>query len=155
VLYRPYKPEDFAQLYAIEEACFTPRFRFGRRYMRQLVGRSNAATWIAEEDGRMSGFAIVEWTRERGGTVAYMQTLEVVPDRRGQGVGGELLCRAEDSARVVGAQRIWLHVDAKNVEAIRIYEARGYLCEGREENYYARRRAALIYAKPLESAMAN
>ena len=27
--YRPYKPEDFEALYALEEACFQPPFRFG------------------------------------------------------------------------------------------------------------------------------
>ena len=95
MLYRFYSAEDFAQLYAIEEACFQPPFRFGRGYMRQLVNRSNAVTWIAEEDGRMAGFAIVEWMRERGGLTAYIQTLEVAPEFRGRGIGGELLRRME------------------------------------------------------------
>jgi len=147
--YRLYQPEDFAQLYAIEEACFQPPFRFGRRYMQQLVSRSNAATWIAEEGERMDGFAIVEWTRETGRVVAYIQTLEVAPERRGRGVGGELLRRVEDSARAAGAQAIWLHVHEQNAAAIRIYQAHSYLCEGREEDYYAPGNTALIYGKPL------
>jgi ribosomal-protein-alanine N-acetyltransferase len=155
VLYRLYTSEDFAGLYAIEEVCFQPPFRFARGYMRQLVHSFNAATWIAEEDGRMAGFAIIEWTREDGGTIAYIQTLEVMPDRRAQGVGGELLRRVEGSARAVGAEGIWLHVDAENAEAIRLYEANGYVCEGKEENFYARRRAALVYAKPLGAEPAS
>jgi ribosomal protein S18 acetylase RimI-like enzyme len=149
VLYRLYSAEDFAQLYAIEEACFQPPFRFGRGYMRQLVNRSNAATWIAEEDGRMAGFAIVEWMRERGGLTAYIQTLEVAPEFRGRRIGGELLRRMEGSARKVGARAIELHVDEKNGDAIRLYEAHGYVCEGRSEDYYARGRAGLMYAKVL------
>jgi ribosomal protein S18 acetylase RimI-like enzyme len=149
VLYRLYKPEDFAQLYAIEEVCFQPPFRFGRRYMRQLVGNSNSATWIAEEGERMCGFAIVEWTHDPVGVIAYIQTLEVTPDWRGQGVGGELLRCIEGSARDAGAQAIRLHVDAENGEAVRLYEARGYLCEGREEDYYAPGRGALIFEKSL------
>lgn len=147
--YRLYGAEDFAQLYAIEEICFQPPFRFNRVYMRELVNRSNAATWIAEEDGRMAGFAIVEWTPKRGGLIAYIQTIEVAPERRGQGIGTELLRRMESSARDAGVQAIGLHVDAENNGAIRLYEARGYVCEGRIENHYAHGRAGLMYAKVL------
>ena len=31
------------------------------RYMRQLVESADSATWIAEDDGQIAGFAIVEW----------------------------------------------------------------------------------------------
>jgi ribosomal protein S18 acetylase RimI-like enzyme len=149
VIYRLYTAEDFAPLYTIEELCFQPPFRFGRGYMRQLVYRSNAATWIAEENGQMAGFAIVEWSREPDEIMAYIQTLEVAPEQRGRGVGGELLRRIEGSARAAGAQAMRLHVDAENEDAIRLYQAHGYLCERREENYYARGRAGLMYSKAL------
>jgi ribosomal protein S18 acetylase RimI-like enzyme len=149
VLYRPYKPEDFTALYAIEERCFQPPLSFSRRTMRQLVNSTHAATWIAEEDGRMAGFAIVQWAEEAGRIIAYIQTIEVAPEQIRHGIGGELLRRIEGSVRLAGAQAIWLHVDAANAGAIRLYEANGYRSEGRVENYYARDRAALIYAKPL------
>lgn len=148
--YRLYLPEDFAALYAIEERCFEPPLRFGRRYMRQLVEQADAATWIAEEpDGQMAGFAIVEWGEGFGGIEAYLQTIEVAPERRGKGIGAELLRRAEVSAQAADARAIWLHVDALNTTAIRLYERDGYAREGREENYYARGRPALVYAKRL------
>jgi ribosomal protein S18 acetylase RimI-like enzyme len=142
-------PDDFAALYAIEETCFQPPLRFSRGYMRQLVSGSDAATWIAHEDGRMAGFAIVEWEQKTDGTIAYIQTLEVAPAKRGAGVGTELLRRIEGTARKAGAEQIWLHVDAENAAAIRLYERHGYQFNGREENYYARGRAALIYSKLL------
>lgn len=148
MLYRLYKPEDFAALYAIEEVCFRPPERFSRRYMRRLIEQSDSATWIAEDDGTMCGFALVEWTKQSE-VVAYIQTLEVVPERRGQGVGGELLRRLEDSADAASASLIWLHVDAENMSAIRVYEVGGYLCQGRQDDYYGRNRAALIYSKRL------
>ena len=151
MLYRRYLPEDFNALYAIEEACFQQPFRFGRRYMRQLVEIPNAATWIAELDGRMVGFAIVDWTGESEMVAAYIQTIEVTPSGRGRGVAGNLLARIEGSAQAARARVIWLHVDAGNVGAIRLYEASGYLRGGREENYYPRGRPALVYYKSLES----
>ena len=155
MLYRPYTAEDFAPLYAIEELCFQPPMRFGRGQMRRLIQRRNVVTWIAEQTGLMCGFAIVEWMRERGGIVAYIQTIEVAPDRRGQGIGGELLRRVEGSARAAGAGQIWLHVDAENAAAIRLYEANGYRIEGRRENYYPLGRAALICLKALGTESAS
>lgn len=148
--YRLYAANDFPQLYAIEEICFQPPHRFSRAYMRHLVRAANAAIWIAEEDGQMAGFAIAEWSVDSVKSEAYIQTIEVAPALRGRGIAGELLRRIEDSAHSAGAQTIWLHVDAENQAAIHLYQANGYLCEGREDGYYGRGRAALIYAKPLQ-----
>lgn len=149
--FRLYRRGDFAQLYAIEEACFEPPLRFGRGYMRQLIARSQAATWIAEENGRMLGFAIVEWSTTPAEAVAYIPTIEVAAAARGRGVGGELLRRIEASTRAAGASVLWLHVDAENVPAIRLYEAYGYRRWGSEAGYYGRGRAALVYGKGLSS----
>ena len=155
MLYRPYKPEDFTALYAIEELCFQPPLSFSRRTMRQLITSSHTATWIAEDDGHIAGFAIVEWAEEAGVVIAYIQTIEVAPEQLRQGIGNELLRRIEGSARLASAEAIWLHVDATNAGAIRLYEANGYRSEGREEDYYARGRAALIYLKRLAKEGAN
>lgn len=152
MLYRSYTSQDFNPLYALEELCFEPPERFSRRYMRNLVSRANVATWIAEEDGQMAGFAIVEWAGQRSGVAAYIQTIEVDPESRGRGVGSELLRRIEGSARDAGTCMIWLHVEVTNADAIRLYESHGYSCEGREENYYPLSRAALLYQKQLEDA---
>jgi ribosomal-protein-alanine N-acetyltransferase len=147
--YRLFKPEDFAALYAIEEVCFQPPHRFSRGYMRQLIGQPNSATWIAEETGRMCGFGLVEWARETTDTVAYIQTIEILPEARGQGAGAELMRRMENSARLAGADTIWLHVDAENSGAIRVYERHGFLLSGRQRDYYGRGRPALVYEKAL------
>lgn len=153
--YRLYTPEDFDDLYAIERICFQPPFRFSRAYVRQIVELPGTATWIAVESGRMAGFAIVEWSAEPRGVVAYIQTIEVLPDERSRGVGAELLRRVEASAHAEGAHEIWLHVDARNAAAIRLYQASGYLNDGSEENYYAKGRAGDIYFKRLNSMQEN
>jgi len=181
VLYRPYEPKDFDALYAIEKLCFEPIFRFGRVYMRRLVQRPNAVTWIAEEDGQLAGFAIAEFSSQgckhgvpsdgsmsmgcksgvpsdgsmsqgrKSEVTAYIQTIEVAQEARSQGVGGQMLGCIEESACLAGAVLIWLHVEAANAAAIRLYEAQGYFCEGRQENYYPMGRAALIYVKRIVS----
>jgi [ribosomal protein S18]-alanine N-acetyltransferase len=148
--YRLYRPEDFSQLYAIEELCFQPPIRFPRRYMRQLVDSPASATWVAEEDQKMAGFAIVDWTQESDQTIAYIQTVEVAPAHRNRGIATELLRRVESSAIAAGARVLWLHVAEQNATAIRLYHAHGYLLQGREENFYAPGLPALIFSKPLD-----
>lgn len=146
---RLYRPEDFPQLYAIEQLCFKPPLRFPRRYMQQLVSSSNAATWIAEEDSHLTGFAIVNWYMKAKPIRAYIQTLEVAPAHRKQGIATQLLHRLESSARTAGARVIGLHVAESNVPAIHLYQAHGYQPQGREESYYASGVPALIYLKPI------
>jgi len=171
--YRLFQPDDFHDLYAIEEVCFQPPRRFTRRYMRQLIASSETATWIAFEDnksspgapgdrspslgrgdrssslGWLTGFAILEWSQQVPGIVAYIATIEVLPAYRGRGIGAELLRRLEGSANAERAIEIWLHVDAKNTPAIHLYERCGYQNSGRADHYYARNRPAVIYVKSL------
>jgi ribosomal protein S18 acetylase RimI-like enzyme len=147
--YRLYEPDDFDDLYAIEEVCFQSPERFTRRYLRQLIDSHGTVTWIAEENGQIAGFAIVEFVRDVAPTVAYISTIEVLPAQRGAGIGAELLRRLEGSANVERATGIWLHVDVENASAIRLYERLGYRKNSRANHYYARNRPAAIYVKQL------
>jgi ribosomal protein S18 acetylase RimI-like enzyme len=147
--YRLFEPADFHDLYAIEEVCFQHPQRFTRRYMRQLIASPNSATWIAEQDAKLTGFAILEWAQQISGVVAYIATIEVLPEFRGQGSGAELLRRLEGSANAERALAIWLHVDLENASAIRLYERLGYQNSGRAQHFYARNRPAAIYVKAL------
>lgn len=148
--YRLYREDDFTELYEIELACFEPPFRFSRNTMRQLIRDPASKTWIAEEEEEMAGFAIIFWAQPPEQPLAYIQTLEVAPTQRKRGIAGELLRRLEESARIAGAHVIWLHVAETNTPAIHLYEAHGYSQQGREEKYYAKNIAALLYAKPME-----
>ena len=103
--YRLFQPDDFHDLYAIEEVCFQPPQRFTRRYMRQLLDSSEAATWVTEHSQTMTGFAIVEWSPQVTGIVAYIATIEVLPEYRGKGIGAELLRRLEGSANAERCHR--------------------------------------------------
>ena len=152
MLYRLFQPGDFAQLYAIEEICFQPPFRFSRAFMRKLTESRRFVAWIAEQDGVLTGFAIVDLKAASEPPATYIQTIEVAPEWRGQGIASELLRRVESSSYDGGARFVWLHVDTENKIAIRLYEAHGYMREGREEHFYARHRGAFIYRKPLADA---
>ena len=146
--FRRYDPAEFAELYAVEERCFQPPYRFSRSYLREIMASTTSATWVAEQDA-IVGFGVVEWSGDSHRLLAYIQTIEVLPECRRTGVASELMRLLEQAAEEAGAELIWLHVDQDNAAAIRLYESHGYLQKGREENYYPRSRAALIYSKEL------
>ncbi len=148
--YRIFVPDDFSALYSIEKLCFEPPLRFTRRYMRELIESSASTTWIALDESMMTGFAILNCLTDSEGTAAYIQTIEVAPPHRHRGIGSQLLDRLESSAQAALAPVIWLHVDARNEKAIRLYQRSGFRQPGRQEHYYARNRAAVIYAKALK-----
>lgn len=149
--YRLYKPEDFEALYAIERLCFQPPLRFERAYLEQVTRARDGATWVAESDvGNLVGFSVVEWKRLREGRLAaYVVTIEVLQEHRRQGVGGELLRRMEESAKAAGAGWIWLHVDARNEAAQKLYRGHGYDERGAVKDFYGPGRGAQVLAKAL------
>jgi ribosomal protein S18 acetylase RimI-like enzyme len=147
--YRLFRAEDFAALYAIEEQCFEPPQRFERSYMLSLVNNPEAATWIAEEDGIMTGFGIADWTSIHSQRLGYIQTLEVSPEMRRCGVGLELLHRLEASARLADCRYLWLHVDMENAAATRLYERERFVRKGMRADYYGAGRPAAVYSKML------
>ncbi len=149
--YRLYESRDFEALYAIETVCFEPPLRFERAYLLQLTRVRNGATWVAEDDeGSPVGFAVVEWKSTRsGGVTAYIATIEVLPEQRRRGAGGELLRRVEDSAREAGASLIWLHVDIRNDAAQRLYDKHEYAEAGAVEDFYGPGSGARVLMKKL------
>ena len=151
IVYRQAGIDDFERLYAVEAACFERPLRFTRSYLRRLIAKKSAAAWMAELDGAVVAFAVVEWGRRRGETMAYIPTIEVLAEHRRGGLGRELLQKLEASALAAGAGSIWLHVADRNEGAIRLYEAMGYLWQGRQENYYPDGGAALLFGKRFES----
>ena len=82
----------------------------------------------AEETGAAVGVAVLRlqpslWSR---GQEAYLAELYVVPDRRGQGYGRELITDAMRSARERGADYAFLITSEEDLLAQRLYEAAGF-----------------------------
>jgi ribosomal protein S18 acetylase RimI-like enzyme len=82
----------------------------------------------ADDTGAPVGVAVLRlqpslWSR---GLEAYLAELYVVPDRRGQGYGRELITEATRVARSRGADYAFLVTSEDDVLAQRLYEAAGF-----------------------------
>ncbi len=106
----------------------------------------------ADREGDIAGFALARVAAEE----CELLSLGVAPDRRGHGIGGELLDAAMVRACAIDATRFYLEVAEDNAEAIRLYGARGMVMVGRRPEYYrlnnGRRVAALTMRRDLPAS---
>ncbi len=60
------------------------------------------------------------------GPVALLDELYVVPDRRGQGIGSQLIAMIEAACRERGIEQLEINVDEGDLDTRRFYERHGY-----------------------------
>jgi mycothiol synthase len=82
-----------------------------------------AGFFIAERDGRMTGF---HWTKVHDSDMGEVYVVGVDPDEQGSGLGRALTLAGLRHLRDLGVGQAMLYVDEDNVPAIRMYEGLGF-----------------------------
>jgi len=82
-----------------------------------------AGFFIAERDGRMTGF---HWTKVHEPKLGEGYVVGVDPDEQGSGLGRALTLAGLRHLRDLGVDQAMLYVDEDNVPAIRMYEGLGF-----------------------------
>jgi GNAT superfamily N-acetyltransferase len=95
-----------------------------RRAGRWRVWVGTATTFVAEDDGRLTGF--VYTTRDSN----EIGALYVVPDRLREGIGSRLLAAAHEALAAAGHTEATLWVFEANTGARAFYAAHGYTPDG-------------------------
>ena len=142
-------PADINAMYELDLLCFDKPFRFDFRSMRKYATHPEAIVLVAEVDGQLRGFIVVNPKRPRALQSAYVTTLDVHPDFRRQGIARALIADAERRAAETGAATIQLHVVTGNTDAIGFYESAGYEQLLLTEDFYAVGLNAWTYFKSL------
>jgi ribosomal protein S18 acetylase RimI-like enzyme len=143
---RPAQASDLRALIALEELAFASD-RMSRRSLRRFLASGEAATIIAEIDGRLAGYVLVLFRRDTG--IARLYSIAVAPDCAGRRIGAILVRAAEQAAVERGAARLRLEVHAANDRAIALYRRLGYREFGRHQEYYEDKGNALRFEKRL------
>jgi ribosomal protein S18 acetylase RimI-like enzyme len=83
---------------------------------------------LAVDPMRTVGVACVSfsWTVERGGMVAWLDELYIVPDRREHGIGNELLSRVIAAATEAECRTVELEVETSHARAEHLYRRHGF-----------------------------
>ena len=76
--------------------------------------------------GEVVGLGWLELRRRASGVSAWVYDVHLDADRRGQGLGRQLMEALHEQARELGATTIALNVFGHNTAAIRLYDSLGY-----------------------------
>jgi ribosomal-protein-alanine N-acetyltransferase len=149
---REYTESDLETIFALDEVCFEPPFRFSARSMKQFAEARNALTVVAEtETGEIPGFCIAHVERAGKGLRAYVVTLDVAPLYRRHGLARQMMQRIEQQAVEAGCDAMELHVSVGNEGAIAFYEREGYERSHMVKSFYGFGRHGYVYRKSLAS----
>ncbi len=98
------------------------------RGLRQLLASPTGRIWVAAEADRIVGMctAQVLVSTAEGGAVALVEDVVVAADRRGRGIGRQLLEALEGWARREGLSRLQLLADRDNHSALDFYRCLGW-----------------------------
>ena len=93
-----------------------------------IENRERGTMLLALEDAQPVGLAALSytWTLERGGLVAWLDELYVLPRCRGRGLGTALLYAAQDVAKTAGCAALELEVDGTHRRAENLYKRAGF-----------------------------
>ena len=123
------EPQDFEQLYAIEQAAHsvpwslgTLKNNQGERYLNLKLQRQN----------QIIGFAICQRVLDE----ATLFNLAIHPTFQGQGLGNQLLSELIEQLRAQQIVTLWLEVRQSNLNAQKLYAKQGFNEVDIRKNYY-------------------
>jgi ribosomal-protein-alanine N-acetyltransferase len=143
---RDYVPNDFDSIWKLDQACFTEGIAYSRDEMRMYLALRSSFCILAEADGKLAGFTIVDSRPPRPG---YIVTIDVAAEMRRLGVAGSLLTETEKRLTKQGSPGIRLEVAVNNHGAIQFYKRNGFREIGLKSGYYNGRLDALSMKKEL------
>jgi len=119
---RDYAPNDFDAIWQLDQICFAEGIAYSRDDMRMYLALRSSFCILAESDGKLAGFTIVDSRPPRHG---YVVTIDVAPEARRLGVASALLAETEKRLRQQGSPGIRLEVAVDNQPAIGFYKKLG------------------------------
>jgi ribosomal protein S18 acetylase RimI-like enzyme len=143
---RPGRLRDIDALVALENAVFTTDI-LSRRSFRHFLTSPKSSLIVAEESGKLAGYALVLYPP--CSKLARLYSIAVAPHIASRGIGPLLLAAAEAAATRRRRRAVRLEVHEHNTRAIGRYEKSGYQLFGRRRRYYDDGGDALRFDKPL------
>jgi [ribosomal protein S18]-alanine N-acetyltransferase len=128
------RAEDLDDIERIEKKCFPGRIAYSRRQLAHLCLRANSSCLLETNGNTIRGFIIV--TYRQGSNSAGLETIDVDPSFKKQGIGVRLLAAAHMDMKQHHIMTSQLEVSEGNERAIQLYKKAGYVEIERVSNYY-------------------
>ncbi len=156
---REYRPEDFVELWRLDQECFPPDIAYSKVELMHYIRRRGTFTLVADGDGTIAGFVVAECrvtrsrhvsdAQERG--VGHIITIDVHGAARRTRVGSTLMDMAEARLRQNGCAVVYLETPVNNRAAIAFYKKRRYSVLSTIPRYYGGKLDALVMGKRLDA----
>jgi [ribosomal protein S18]-alanine N-acetyltransferase len=138
---RPVKEEDLSAVHELEDACF--KDPFPSYFINQLAGANPSTFLVAEDSGRVIGYAVVDnWTDHQ-----HLVSIAVHPGSRRKGVGQMLL---DQLVKRVREGPLRLELRRSNNEALALYLKNGFIQTGTSHSYYTDGEDAIRMEKQID-----
>lgn len=143
---RPMRWWDIEIAARAEADLFGPTAWSAATLWSELAGVPDRRYYVAAEvAGDVVGYAGIAFT----GADADVQTVAVLPEARGVGIGMMLLTDLEAEAVARGCTRILLEVRSDNAAALGLYERAGFAPDGMRRDYYGTGVDAVLMSRRL------
>jgi ribosomal protein S18 acetylase RimI-like enzyme len=116
--------DDFERIVELERLCFPREHAYSRRQLRYLLTKAHSTVLVETRDDVVRGFVIILY--RNGASVSGIETINVDPVFRKQGIGLRLLIAAEALIRNKGIRKIRLEVSSTNTAALALYQHAGF-----------------------------
>jgi ribosomal-protein-alanine N-acetyltransferase len=138
---------DFPTLLKIDKASFPPGIAYDFVELSYFMRRKGARTLVAEVDGDIVGFLLLEIISRR--RAATLVTIDIRAERRRNGYGTKLLDHSEQILREAAVSRYELQVDTANASALEFYRKHGFAIVNTLKRYYANGNDAYLMVKEI------
>lgn len=126
---------DLSGIIKLERKCFNKYIAYTPRQLKYLITIANSNCLADTLNEKIRGFVIVLY--RNGKNVAGIETLNVDPKFRGNGIGRKLMNAAEEDMYSRFIKKIRLEVSVGNISAIKLYEKLGFKKIALVQNYYS------------------
>jgi [ribosomal protein S18]-alanine N-acetyltransferase len=141
--------EDLETLFALDQVCFRPGIAYSKPELKYFLFGPASTSLVAEDEGAIVGFAIIEHVLERNRRIGHVVTIDVAPAQRRHGVGRMLMDALLEACRKAKVFLVRLEVAVDNDGAIAFYKLLGFTETGRIRGFYLGKLDALRMEKIL------
>ena len=133
-LLRKIEINDLNRIIELERKCFGEQIAYTPKQLKYLINKANSCCLAEVDNDLIRGFIIVLYKNGTG--VAGIETLNVDPIFRGNGIGRKLLIASEKEMFTRAIRKVRLEVSTGNIPAITLYEKSGFRKTSILKNYY-------------------
>lgn len=147
-------PDDFTELWRIDQLCFETGIAYSRRELAWYMKLRGAFTIVGEarkgprDKWKIVGFAVGQQPRR---SLGHIVTIDILPEARRTGIGSRLMQEIETRLQVDGCETIFLETAVDNTAAIKFYKRLGYFIVKTIPRYYLDKIDALMMSKDLRA----